>query len=47
MTEGQMNLDLAGRPSARAILDRIRKESRDESEKGHWFEACALFGSAF
>ena len=38
MTEGQMNLDLAGRPSARAILDRIRKESRDEAEKGRWFE---------
>ncbi len=38
VTEGQMNLDLAGRPSARAILDRIRKESRDEAEKGRWFE---------
>ncbi len=33
-----MSLDLAGRPSARVILDRIRKESRDESEKGRWFE---------
>ena len=38
MTEDQMNLDLAGRPIARVILDRIRKESRDESEKGRWFE---------
>ncbi len=38
MTEDQMNLDLAGRPSARIILDRIREESRDESEKGRWFE---------
>ena len=34
----QTTLDLAGRPSARAILDRIRGESRDESEKGRWFE---------
>ena len=38
MTVAQMDLDLAGRPSARAILDRIRAESRDESEKGRWFE---------
>ncbi len=34
MTEAQMNLDLGGRPSARAILDRIREDSRDETEKG-------------
>ena len=33
-----MNLDLAGRPSARVILDRIREDSRDEAEKGRWFE---------
>ncbi len=38
MTVAQMNLDLAGRPSARVILDRIREESRDEAEKGRWFE---------
>ena len=38
MTVAQMDLDLAGRPSARAILDRLRAESRDESEKGRWFE---------
>ncbi len=38
MTAAQMNLDLAGRPSARVVLDRIRAESRDESEKGRWFE---------
>ena len=38
MTTAQMNLDLAGRPSARVILDRIREESRDEAEKGRWFE---------
>ena len=38
MTVAQMNLDLAGRPSGRVILDRIRTESRDESEKGRWFE---------
>ena len=33
-----MRLELAGRPSAGVILDRIRNESRDESEKGRWFE---------
>ena len=38
MTRAQISLDLAGRPTARAILDRIRSESRDESEKGRWFE---------
>ena len=38
MTVAQIGLDLAGRPSARAILDRIRAESREESEKGRWFE---------
>ena len=38
MTGAQMSLDLAGRPSAHLILDRIRAESRDESEKGRWFE---------
>ena len=38
MTVAQMSLDLAGRPSGRVILDRIRSESRDESEKGRWFE---------
>lgn len=38
MTIAQMTLDLRGRPSAGSILDRIRTESRDESEKGRWFE---------
>ena len=38
MTNAQMNLDLGGRPSVRLVLDRIRTESRDESEKGRWFE---------
>ena len=38
MTGAQMSLDLAGRPSGHVILDRIRAESRDESEKGRWFE---------
>ncbi len=38
MTETQISLDLVGRPSGRAILNRIRTESRDESEKGRWFE---------
>ncbi|MDE2887551.1 MAG: DEAD/DEAH box helicase family protein [Gemmatimonadota bacterium] len=33
-----MNLDLGGRPTARDILERIRTDSRDESEKGRWFE---------
>ena len=33
-----MSLDLRGRPSAGSILHRIRSESRDESEKGRWFE---------
>ena len=38
MTLHQEDLDLSGKPSARAVLDRIRTESRDESEKGRWFE---------
>ena len=38
MTDAQMSLDLGGRPTARDILDRIRTDSRDESEKGRWFE---------
>ena len=38
MTEAQTSLDLGGRPTAGTILDRIRSESRDESEKGRWFE---------
>ena len=31
-------LDLAGDPTVGEILERIREESRDESEKGRWFE---------
>ena len=38
MTVPQMSLDLAGRPSAGEVLARIREESRDEVEKGRWFE---------
>lgn len=38
MTIPQMSLDLAGRPTARQVLDRIRNQSRDEAEKGRWFE---------
>ena len=38
MTDVQIGLDLGERPSARVILDRIRDDSRDESEKGRWFE---------
>ena len=33
-----MRFELAGRPCAGVILDRIRIESRDESDKGRWFE---------
>ncbi len=38
MTDAQMKFDLGGRPSVHAVLERIRAESRDESEKGRWFE---------
>ena len=38
MPIAQIDLDLAEKPSVRFILNRIRSESRDESEKGHWFE---------
>ncbi len=31
-----MNLDLPGRARARAILDRIREDSRDEAGKKRW-----------
>ena len=34
----QIGLDLAGKPTAGEILKRIREKSRDESEKGRWFE---------
>ena len=33
-----MRLGLAGKPTAGEILERIRSQSRDESEKGRWFE---------
>ncbi len=36
--DDQMRLDLAGKPTAGEILERIRVQSRDESEKGRWFE---------
>jgi len=36
--EEQIGLDLAGQPTAGEILERIREKSRDESEKGRWFE---------
>ena len=38
MDDAQTVFDFGGRPTAAAILDRIRTESRDESEKGRWFE---------
>ena len=34
----QIKLDLGGKPTAGDVLARIRRESRDESEKGRWFE---------
>ena len=38
MIEPQLALELHGPKTAGGILDRIRAESRDESEKGRWFE---------
>ncbi|MCY3817352.1 MAG: DEAD/DEAH box helicase family protein [Gammaproteobacteria bacterium] len=38
MRDQQASLDLGGKPIAGDILDRIRKESRDQAEKGRWFE---------
>lgn len=39
MTSMQMRrLDLAEGPRARVTLDRIRNESREQSERGRWFE---------
>ena len=34
----QAALDLGGQPTAGEVLERIRRESRDEAEKGRWFE---------
>ena len=31
-------MDFGGKQTAGQVLDRIRQESRDESEKGRWFE---------
>ncbi len=38
MIEPQLALELHGPKTAGEILNRIRAESRDESEKGRWFE---------
>ena len=38
VTNPQVTLDLARRRSLRLVLDRIRTESQDQSEKGRWFE---------
>ena len=39
MPDGQFDLDLRpGETTAGQVLDRIRRESRDEAEKGRWFE---------
>ena len=34
----QETLDFGGKPFVRGVLNRIREDSRDESEKGRWFE---------
>lgn len=34
----QLSLVLESRPLVADVLQRIRAESRDESEKGRWFE---------
>ena len=44
MTVAQKSLDLAGKPSARVILERIREESRDEAEKGNYVAKCRSWG---
>ena len=44
MTVAQMGLDLAGKPSARVILERIREESRDKAEKGTYAAKCRSWG---
>ena len=31
-------MDFGGKQTAGEVPDRIRQESRDESEKGRWFE---------
>ena len=38
MNGEQTRMDFGGRQTAGEVLDRIRRESRDESEKGRWFE---------
>ena len=38
MRDQQASLDSGGKPIAGDILDRIRNESRDQAEKGRWFE---------
>ena len=40
MTVAQMSLDLAGKPNARVILERICEEGRDEAEKGNYVAKC-------
>ena len=46
MSGVQMTIEFVGRPSARVILDRIRNKSRDESEKGRWFEQLFKFSKS-
>ena len=46
MTVAQMSFDLAGKPSARVLLERIREESRDEAEKGNYVAKRRSWGRA-
>ena len=38
MTDAQVAFEIPTAVTAEEVLDRIRRESRDESEKGRWFE---------
>ena len=40
MMVAQISLDLAAKPRARVILERIREESRDEAEKRNYVTKC-------
>ena len=43
MNGEQTRMDFGGGRTAGEVLDRIRRESRDESEKGRWFEHRVVF----
>ena len=38
MNGQQITMAFGGKPTVGAVLDNIRLQSRDESEKGRWFE---------